>query len=124
MLKQIANFHAEVGAPADLLESVPAADWDRVTQFKQWTINDVILHLYASDYMAMASVDSSEALRQDMMQKRETGLSMIEEARLRFPGHHGPSLLHKWCEQAAELCRLLDAKDPKERLSWSVPEWR
>lgn len=124
MLEQIADFDAEVRELADLLESVGRSDWERITQFKGWTVNDVVLHLYASDYMAMASVQSPEAfaaLRSDMMEQRAGGLSMIEESRRRFPNLEGPALLEEWRTQAAELCRRLDAKDPKERLSWPGP---
>lgn len=124
MLKQIADFDVEVRELADMLEAVNSADWDRVTQFKDWTINDVVLHLYASDYMAIVSAHSPEAfasLRSDMLRQREAGLSMIEESRLRFPKLKGRPLLQEWRNQAAELCRLLDAKEPQERLSWPGP---
>jgi uncharacterized protein (TIGR03084 family) len=124
MLEQIIDFQAECCELADRLDGLVPAQWGRVTQFNGWTINDVVLHLHASDYMAMASVHSPDAyaaLRAGMMEQRQRGFSMIEEARRRFPDLHGPQLLREWRDQAASLCTLLGAKDPNERLSWPGP---
>lgn len=124
MLEQIVDFRDEAAELARLLERLSDEDWDRVTQFKEWTINDVVLHLYASDWMAAASArsaDEYERIRDDVRRKRESGLSMIEETRMRFPGLRGAALFRRWKDQVDDLCRLLAAKDPKERLNWSGP---
>ncbi|CAO3419876.1 TIGR03084 family metal-binding protein [Azospirillum doebereinerae] len=124
MLPQIRDFDAEVQDLAAVLEPLAEAEWDRVTLFKGWTINDVILHLHASDVLAIASARSTEAyasLRADMQRLRASGLSMIEESRLRFPGLRGRDLLDRWRAQADELCDLLVARDPKDRLDWAGP---
>ena len=47
MLPQAADFRAEADALRDLLSTLSAADWDRATQFKRWTVNDICL-LYTS----------------------------------------------------------------------------
>jgi len=60
MLEQIVDFRDEASELARLLERLGDEDWDRVTQFKEWTINDVIHHLYASDWMAAASARSAD----------------------------------------------------------------
>ncbi|MEZ0167682.1 TIGR03084 family metal-binding protein [Microvirga sp. TS319] len=124
MLEQIVDFRDEASALAGLLARLNEGDWERVTQFKEWTINDVILHLYASDWMAAASARSAHAyeeIRGDVRRRRESGLSMIEETRLRFPDLRGAGLFERWKEQVEDLCRLLAAKDPTERLTWSGP---
>jgi uncharacterized protein (TIGR03084 family) len=125
MLQQITDFRDEVAELSRLLKQLRNDDWSRATLFKGWTINDVILHLYASDYVAAASVRSPDEyaqLRGDMQQKRRSGLSMIEESRLRFPDLKGNALFKLWELQANELCSLLSQRDPQERLSWSGPD--
>ena len=124
MRSEIVDFVAEVDELAALLEQLPAAAWSIVTQFKSWTINDVVLHLFASDQMGQASLESAEAftaLRSDMLRVRQAGLSMIEETRLRFPGLNGRRLLDAWRNQVHQLATGLDAHDPKFRVAWSGP---
>ena len=67
---EIDALREEVEALAALLAGLAPRDWQRVTGFKDWTVNDVVLHLYASDFMGIASTTSAEAfktLREDMV---------------------------------------------------------
>ena len=124
MMQQITDFHDEGLELHGLLETLSDADWDRKTLFKDWTVNDVVLHLHSSDINAATSVRSAaeyEALRRDMQDKRKSGLSMIEESRQRYHGLHGKKLLARWWTQLEDLCTLLAAKDPNERLTWAGP---
>ena len=123
-MHEIKFLNEEVEELSHLLERLSASDWDRVTAFKQWTINDVVLHLYASDYMGIASTTSEDAfktLRSDMMRIRNEGRSPIEESRLRFPGLKGASLYTKWIDQARDLSNRLAARSPDEKLPWAGP---
>ena len=124
MRQEVFDFVAEVDELAALLAPLSAAAWGTVTQFKDWTINDVVLHLFASDQMGLASLESAEAfaaLRSDMTRVRGAGLSMIQETRLRFPGLGGSLLLERWRNQAHRLAAGLDARDPGSRMAWSGP---
>ncbi len=108
-----------------LLATLHESDWDRVTQFKSWTISDVVLHLHASDVQAAASARSPEdyqAIRSDIMAQRALGLSPIEEARKRYSGLRGRALLTRWRDQLEALCQALAAKDPAARLKWGGPD--
>jgi uncharacterized protein (TIGR03084 family) len=124
MLQQIIDFHEEGGELRELLLTLSDSDWDRKTLFKDWTINDVVLHLHSSDINAATSVrdtDEYEALRRDIQEKRKSGLSMIEESRQRYPGLRGKALLARWWEQLEALCEMLAVKDPNARLTWAGP---
>ena len=55
MLQQIMDFEAEGRELHEVLAPLTAADWERVTAFKGWTINDVMLHLHFGDTLAAAS---------------------------------------------------------------------
>ncbi len=124
MLQQITDFHDEGAELRELLLTLSDADWERKTLFKDWTVNDVVLHLHASDINAAASVRDAaeyEALRRDIQEKRKSGLSLIAETRQRYPDLRGKALLARWWAQLEQLCELLAAKDPTARLTWAGP---
>src|SRR5688500_18031586 len=115
MLQEITDFHEEGKELRGLLETLKDSDWQKKTLFKDWTINDVVLHLHCSDISAAASVRDAveyEALRARIAETRKGGLSMIEESRRRFPELRGKALLTRWWDQLEQLCELLAAKDP------------
>ena len=115
MIEQIAHFREEVSDLSRLLADAPSNAWSLETQFKNWTVEDVILHLYASDNLAIASATGEaeyRALRADVMAQRANGLSMIEESRRRFPSLRGERLCASWITQADDLCALLARSDP------------
>lgn len=124
MLKEAADFRDEVDELYAVVSALGPSDWQRQTQFRNWTINDVILHLFASDYTAITSVSDPVAydrLRADMQRMRDTGMSMIEESRARFPDLARRELADAWVSQAMRLSVLLSERDPKDRLKWSGP---
>ncbi len=125
MLPQAIDFRAEVDALHDLLVTLPDADWARETQFKHWTINDVIQHLHAGDQMAAASVDSPEAftrLRADIQARRDAGMTRLEETRTRMGDLTGPRLRQRWRETALGLADRLGALPVGTRLKWAGPD--
>jgi len=125
MIAEVADLRDEGEELHALLGTLSDADWNRVTQFKSWTINDVVLHLHASDVQAAASARSAEeylALRSDIMAQRASGLSPIEEARKRYAGLRARALLTRWRDQLEALCGALAAKEPAARLKWGGPD--
>jgi uncharacterized protein (TIGR03084 family) len=124
MLQEITDFHAEGRELRGLLETLTDADWQKPTLFKDWTVNDVVLHLHCSDISAAASVRDAadyEKLRAEIAERRKGGKSMIAESRERFPDLKGKALLTRWWDQLETLCELLAAKDPTARLAWAGP---
>jgi uncharacterized protein (TIGR03084 family) len=120
----VAAFSTEVSELATLLSMLDSEHWDCVTAFRGWTIHDVVLHLYASDYSAVVSVKNEQAfqsLRADIQRQRAAGLSMLDESKHRFPDLDPADLLLRWRQQAFELCSLLDDRAPNDRVAWSGP---
>ena len=54
-LPQAIDFQQEVEALHALLASLTEDDWERPTQFKSWTSNDIVQHLHDGDLLAAAS---------------------------------------------------------------------
>lgn len=52
MLQEAVDFRAESDDLLALLERLNEQDWDRETQFKHWTINDIVAHLHLFNYAA------------------------------------------------------------------------
>ena len=108
-----------------LLDRLGEQDWARPTLFKGWTINDVVQHLHFGDQMGMASATDPAgfaALLADVRAKRESGLSRVEETRIRLGDPRGRTLLRLWHEHLERLCDVLAARDPTARLKWSGPD--
>ena len=63
MLPQALDFAQEVRVLAQLLDSLPEAQWQESTQFKQWTPNDIVRHLHFWNEAADWSVHAPQALQ-------------------------------------------------------------
>ena len=125
MLREIADFRAEAEALGAVLAALGEAEWRQPTQFKGWTIDDVVLHLHFGDQLAAASVADPPAFQRllgDVRAKRASGLTSIEETRLRYGALGGGELLAAWHEQVQRLCGLLEQCDPEQRLEWAGPD--
>jgi len=61
MIAEAADFAAECEATYALLKPLEDADYGRQTQFKSWTINGVMQHLYTGDMRAHLTLTDPEA---------------------------------------------------------------
>ena len=61
MLDQALDFRTESDVFFTLLDSLEEPDWSRPTQFKDWTINDVLAHIHLGNYLADLSLQDSRA---------------------------------------------------------------
>lgn len=125
MLQQVVDLRAEAGDLLRLLEPRPDSDYERVTQFKGYTINDVLRHLHQGDYMANLSVSDPEAFKAwyaKRSERRQKGVSTRDDARLQFGDLAGRKLLDAWTGTLQGLCNHLDVLDPEARLKWAGPD--
>jgi uncharacterized protein (TIGR03084 family) len=125
MLPQVTDFRVEATGLHELLVTLPDADWDRVTLFKQWTINDIIQHLHDGDLMAAASVagpDHFSAFRAERQALLDRGMSRLQATRRRFADLTGTTLRKHWFAQVIELCEKLSALPIDTRLKWAGPD--
>jgi uncharacterized protein (TIGR03084 family) len=125
-MQQIADFRTEVAELGRVLAPLAEADWDIVTQFKGYTIADVVRHLHQGDHMALASAERPEAFA-DLMaarrQRREAGrLSARDDARAEFGHLTGQALLEAWRSTAERLGSSLTRLGPEARLKWAGPD--
>ncbi len=125
-LPQVVDLAAEADEFTWLLNSLKDEDWERPTQFKGWTPNDIVRHLHAGDLLALASATSANtffalAARGDRM--RSAGASRREIERDRIGGDFGGAgLRQRWRSTLDRLCNLLAEKPVTERLAWAGPD--
>jgi uncharacterized protein (TIGR03084 family) len=125
MLPQAADFRAEADELYQLLVTLEDADWDRVTLFKRWTVNDIVQHLHDGDLMAAASVagpEHFEKFRTERQALIDRGMTRVQAARHRLGDLTGSRLREAWYSRVAELCGKLSAMPTDARLKWAGPD--
>jgi uncharacterized protein (TIGR03084 family) len=117
----VADLRAEGDELHEFLRPLDDHHWSLRTRFKDWTINDVIAHLYFGDYLGITSHRSGDQFHAFMARVRESGLPLVEFTRQWLNGLCGPPMLHSWREQFVAMCDLFAASDPQQRLTWAGP---
>ena len=121
-MQQAHDFKAECDALADLLQDLPEADWDRATQFKGWTINDVIVHLHfwnrAAD-LSLTDPDTFADLLARAMKGMQSGMRPFENAEIE---ERGPTLFKAWQTLYRDMGTRWAQANPKTRVKWAGPD--
>ena len=125
MLQQAQDFREENEAIFALLDTLKDQDWDTKTQFKEWTINDVLAHLHMGNYAADLSLQDTEAFfnfMQGFAEARKQGNGLLASTRAWLDGTQGRALLHRWRDFAHEMADRFTVADPKKRVKWVGPD--
>ena len=125
MIQQVDDLRAEAAELHRLLAGLRDRDRQGATQFKAWTIDDIVRHLHMGDTMALASASDPAGfatLMADIQAERRKGLSRVEQTRQRLGGLASRPLLNRWHETLERLCSVLAAKPADARLKWSGPD--
>ena len=123
MLPQAGDFAQEVQVLSELLETWPADQWDRATQFKQWSANDIVRHLHFWNEAADWSVSDPQALQARLAQfraasQRGEGMRVLESQLVQASG---AALLALWRDFALDMAERWQALDPRQRVEWAGP---
>jgi len=108
-----------------LLAPRPESDLGLVTQFKGWSIEDVIAHLHLFNLAAGLSVRSAGELRgffADLRRSSESGRSLREATFERLAPLRGRALLEQWHSDCREVAREFERVDPRSRVAWGGPD--
>ncbi len=122
MIQQAEDFRAESEALYALLEPIDPAAFDEPTQFKDWTINAVLQHLYFWNQMAGYQITDEVGLAERLKKAggHKGGMRGFENESL--GGLSGRPLLEAWRANVDETADTFAAADPKARLKWAGPD--
>jgi uncharacterized protein (TIGR03084 family) len=119
-MEQAADFLAETEALAGLLAPLPDPAFDEATQFKGWTLNDVIRHLHFWNRAAgLQLTDEAKLVRLLGAIAGKGGMRAMEREVVPLSGQE---LRAAWVDTAQEIAALYRTADPKERLKWAGPD--
>jgi uncharacterized protein (TIGR03084 family) len=122
-MQQVQDFLEESDTLATAIASLEDSDWDRQTQFKDWTINDVIVHLYFWNLAADNSLNDPNALMEMMGRMMPVlpkgGLRGFENAEITLRGR---ALFEAWQTQYRDMAARWMDVDPKTRVKWVGPD--
>jgi uncharacterized protein (TIGR03084 family) len=124
MLQQALDFQAESDEFLALLEGLNELDWERETQFKQWTINDVVAHLHFFNYAADMALQDSDAfarLMGNLSAALKRGTTHLAFTHAWLDGARNRELMKKWRDFYREMAARFMAADPKKRVPWAGP---
>jgi uncharacterized protein (TIGR03084 family) len=123
-MEQISEFREECMALYGVLRPCRDEDFQRITQFKQWTINDIIRHLSVWNHAAGLTLQDREAFDKFFEPVHEFNRmhNLRGFERRFFAGIDGRDLLQKWRDGYEELAERFKRVDPRLRLRWGGPE--
>ena len=121
---QVQDFLDESEALFEAVRDLEEEDFDRVTQFKGWTVEDVLRHLHywnrAVDFAAQGETAFS-GLKARVMNALAAGRPLAEVERKAVP-ETGKVLRASWIGFARALAKRWQQSDPKARLPWVGPD--
>jgi uncharacterized protein (TIGR03084 family) len=123
-LQQAHEYRDECDALYALLRRVDDAVWTRPTQFKGWTLNDIVGHLHMFDYAAgitLQGADEFPAFYARITAAQSDGVSLTEYTRHWLHNLQGRALLARWRELYQQLADAYADLDPARRVTWAGP---
>ena len=121
---QVQDFLEESEALFEAVRHLEEEDFGRVTQFKDWTVDDVLRHLHYWNRAVSFAAQGEEAfsgLKARVMGAISAGRSLRDVERKVVP-ETGRVLRASWIGFARALAKSWADMDPKARLPWIGPE--
>ncbi|UYV37600.1 TIGR03084 family metal-binding protein [Rhodobacteraceae bacterium D3-12] len=122
--EQVQDFLDESEALFDVVRALEDEDFERKTQFKDWTIEDVLRHLHywnrAADFASQGE-EAFSGLKARASAAIKARKSLREVERKAVP-ETGKILRASWIGFARSLAKRWADMDPKARLPWIGPD--
>ncbi len=122
-MEQARHFLEESNVLADLLADLPEDAFSQPTLFKQWSINDILVHLHFWNRGADLSLVDPQAFAtmfEGSYEALKTGnLRAHENAQVT---ERGRKLYDLWKDYYFDMAERWQAVDPKTRVKWAGPD--
>ena len=124
MFQQVIDLQAESDALIDILSNLDDTDFEKTTQFKDWTFNDIVQHLHFWNIGANKALTDEEgfvAMMQKLMAAMQTGRLRDFEAES-LDDLRGTRLLDAYRDFCDVMCKDFGEVDPSTRVKWAGPD--
>jgi uncharacterized protein (TIGR03084 family) len=124
MLEQAIDFREESEALYKIIEPISEDAYDQKTQFKDWTINDVLAHLHMWNWAAdhgLKDPDKFDQFLNTLITEMATNTLRQFETKW-LDGLKGKKLLQEWRTYFTEMAGRFEPADPKKRVKWAGPD--
>jgi uncharacterized protein (TIGR03084 family) len=124
MMQQAQDFLDESEALHSLLSPINDTAFETPTQFKGWTVNNIIRHLHVWNIAADLAL-SDEAAFGDFIAKMMAGVrgGRLPDFEAEYLGGlSGQALVQMWTAQYRAMTQRFSAADPKHRVKWVGPD--
>jgi len=121
-LQQAEDFRQETRALSRLVTSMPVAAFLQPTQFKTWTIMDVLRHLHFWNMMAHLQLSDPAKLVGHLSAMQAGAKTMREYEREQLGHLSEAALLVEWLSWSEATADLFAEADPRARLKWAGPD--
>lgn len=124
-MQQAHDFREEAATLAALLDPLPEGRFFETTQFKGWTIDDVLGHLHMFDHAAEKSLTDPKSFAgflRNLMEELGKGSSIRDAQYPWLDGLKGRALFERWHAGTESLAAAYAEADPKARVRWVGPE--
>lgn len=125
MLQQALDFREESERLHEVLSRLGDAQLERKTQFKDWTLNDVIAHLHFWNYAAdlsLADGDAFAELLTDMLEALGENFDHMAYTHRWLEGCRGTRLLERWHDFYLAMSGRFEVADASQRVRWAGPD--
>jgi uncharacterized protein (TIGR03084 family) len=124
-MQQAQDFTYESMALCRAFAPLYDAEFEQVTLFKGWTINNILRHLHVWNIAAGKSLDGEDAFRNfihELMGGAQKGASFTDFESAYLKGLAGQDLCEEWAAQCMALEERFVGIDPKLRVKWVGPD--
>lgn len=125
MIAEADDFLKECEALDRLLAPLGDGDYARATQFKGWTVDDVMAHLHSGDLSALLTLTDPDAYAESQAARAaavDAGRSRLAFQRDSVGGLTGTALRDSWRASFRETAAAYRTADPKRRVKWVGPD--
>lgn len=125
MLQQAIDFKNESNSLYKILKNIKDDSFRKETQFKSWTINDVLYHLHVWNNAALLSLKNESKFGeflQDFISAIQSGISPRDYEKNLSENIDGQELLLLWKKTYEMVSDEFSISNPKKRVKWAGPD--